>query len=394
VETRYVPDAPATWLVYDFGTLVLALPSEFRAAADAIAAQHSEGTPSAGITTVLAALDASGIAEGAPFAVLESTAAGLAVALRGPATIAAGAQTLTGLGAEPRLERLVAGVAVARLTVPGGEWTFTLTPAPQPVPQPVPAAMVTSAQASVPATESPFIAPPFESSEITAFPDIELSLPPLPAPPSLGLSEDDDRTVLASDLAGAKADADASAARDKAGQSPATQSPATHSKAPDGTPADDKTVVVDEIAKLRAKRSAGLAPPTTPTGAPASSPAAAAVVAAAPAAARPLSLELPDGSRQPLDAVVLMGRAPSAPAAGPASRLVRLTGDGDISRNHARVAVEGGTVVVTDLGSRNGTIVRIPGRPAQKLREGEPTPVLVDTVIDFGGGIEVSVREG
>ncbi len=91
---------------------------------------------------------------------------------------------------------------------------------------------------------------------------------------------------------------------------------------------------------------------------------------------------------------MLVGRAPSAPAGGPASRLVRLEGDGDISRNHARVAVEGGTVVVTDLGSRNGTIVRIPGRPAQKLREGEPTPVLVDTVIDFGGGIEVSVREG
>jgi hypothetical protein len=107
-----------------------------------------------------------------------------------------------------------------------------------------------------------------------------------------------------------------------------------------------------------------------------------------------LSLELPDGSRQALDAVVVVGRAPSAPAGGPASRLVRLEGDGDVSRNHARLAVEGGTVVVTDLGSRNGTIVRIPGRPALKLRAGEPTPILVDTVIDFGGGIEVSVREG
>jgi pSer/pThr/pTyr-binding forkhead associated (FHA) protein len=114
----------------------------------------------------------------------------------------------------------------------------------------------------------------------------------------------------------------------------------------------------------------------------------------APVARQSLSLELPDGSRQPLDAVVLVGRAPSAPVGGPASRLVRLEGDGDISRNHARVAVEGGTVVVTDLGSRNGTVVRIPGRPSQRLREGEPTPVLIDTVIDFGGGIEVSVREG
>jgi pSer/pThr/pTyr-binding forkhead associated (FHA) protein len=90
---------------------------------------------------------------------------------------------------------------------------------------------------------------------------------------------------------------------------------------------------------------------------------------------------------------VLVGRAPSAPAGVPKSRLVRLEGDGDISRNHARVSLEGDTVVVTDLGSRNGTIVRIPGRPAQKLREGEPTPVLVGTVIDFGGGVELSIRE-
>jgi hypothetical protein len=381
VETRYVPDAPATWLVYDLGTLVLALPSEFRAAADAIAA-----TPHAGVAAVLAALDSSGIAKGAPFAVLESATDGLHLALRGPATVAAGEQTLTGLGAEPWLERIVADVAVARLTVPGGEWTFALSPAAAPVPATAPAPVAASAPAPPPppaptpppATALP--APPiFETSEITAFPDLEISLPPIPAPPSLGLADEDDHTVLSSDLPGAQAKADARAGADVKADADVK---------PD---ADDKTVVVDEIVKLRAKRSAGLAPPTTP-------PTVVAPVATAPVTASPnrqnLSLELPDGSRQPLDAVVLVGRAPSAPADGPPSRLVRLEGDGDISRNHARVAVEGGTVVVTDLGSRNGTIVRIPGRAAQKLREGEPTPVLVDTVIDFGGGIEVSVREG
>lgn len=369
METRFVPDAPATWLVYDLGTLVLALPSEFRAAADAIAARHSSGVPDipgTGVDGVLAALKASGIATGAPFAVLESAADGLHVALRGPATLAAADQTLTGLGADPWVHRVVAGVTVARLTVPGGEWMFTLAAAAAPGVAP------TATAASDPAP------PPFETSEITAFPDVELSLPPIPAPPSLGLIDDEDHTVLSSDLAGMSA----------ATPTPRTPVPGTR---PSGTQADadDKTVVVDEIVKLRAKRSAGLAPPTTPSGGP-KSPQAAAPQVAAPM----LSLELPDGSRQPLDAVVLVGRAPSAPVGGPASRLVRLEGDGDISRNHARVAVEGGTVVVTDLGSRNGTVVRIPGRPSQKLREGEPTPVLVDTVIDFGGGIEVSVREG
>jgi hypothetical protein len=56
-----------------------------------------------------------------------------------------------------------------------------------------------------------------------------------------------------------------------------------------------------------------------------------------------------------------------------------------------RIAVEGGTIVVTDLHSRNGTTVVQPGRPPVKLRGGEPTPVLVGTVVDLGGGFEITV---
>ena len=69
-------------------------------------------------------------------------------------------------------------------------------------------------------------------------------------------------------------------------------------------------------------------------------------------------------------------------------------GDPDISRTHLRVAVEGGTAVVTDLESRNGTQVVAPGQPPVRLRPSEPTPVLPDTVIDLGGGwtIQVVVR--
>jgi hypothetical protein len=104
-------------------------------------------------------------------------------------------------------------------------------------------------------------------------------------------------------------------------------------------------------------------------------------------------LELPSGSRQPLDVPVVLGRAPSV-AGVPASalpHLVTLVGD-DISRNHVRVAVEGGTVVVTDLHSSNGTIVVVPGRPPEKLRGGEPTPVTADTLVDLGGGVTMRVR--
>lgn len=331
METRLVPDAPGAWLVYDLGALVLAVPQAFRAVADAVAALPS--TARTGVPDVLALLRDAGGAEGAPFAVLDATGAGLHLALRGPATVAAGDQTLTGLGAEPWLERVIPGVAIVRLTVPGGEWTLTLAPATARERDEPPAAPAVSEAPRAP--EQP---EPAEAAEVAPPPE-----PPL-APPPLELGEHDGFTVLAGAVA---------------------------------TPDDDRTVVVDEIARLRAKRSAGVGSP--------------APVAPPPGPA--LSLELPDGSREPIDGVVLVGRAPSAPVDAPASRLLRLEGDGDISRNHARVAVEGGTVVVTDLGSRNGTIVRIPGRPAQKLREGDPTPVLVGTVIDFGGGLELNVRE-
>ena len=132
METRFVPDAPGAWLVYDLGTLVLALPPEFRAAADAVAA-----SPRSGVADVIGALRLSGVADGASFALLDATVEGVHVALRGPATVAIGTDTLTGLGAEPWLERRLTDVTVVRLTVPGGEWTFARNGVPARRPHPV-----------------------------------------------------------------------------------------------------------------------------------------------------------------------------------------------------------------------------------------------------------------
>jgi pSer/pThr/pTyr-binding forkhead associated (FHA) protein len=70
------------------------------------------------------------------------------------------------------------------------------------------------------------------------------------------------------------------------------------------------------------------------------------------------------------------------------------TPEQDISRSHVRVSVEGGTVVVTDLHSRNGTHIVLPGKPPQKLRAGDPTAVIVGTLIDLGDGAVLTVREG
>jgi pSer/pThr/pTyr-binding forkhead associated (FHA) protein len=66
-----------------------------------------------------------------------------------------------------------------------------------------------------------------------------------------------------------------------------------------------------------------------------------------------LILEIVEGSeagRQiPLDSVVDVGREPSLP--------LHLDDDTQVSRRHARISVQGGQVVVEDLGSTNGTYV-------------------------------------
>ena len=103
---------------------------------------------------------------------------------------------------------------------------------------------------------------------------------------------------------------------------------------------------------------------------------------------------MPDGSFEPIAGELLLGRATAiGRVAGPRvpRPVVIGAGDPDISRTHLRVAVEGGTAVVTDLDSRNGTHVVAPGQAPLRLRPSDPTPVLPETVIDLGGGWTVQV---
>lgn len=120
--------------------------------------------------------------------------------------------------------------------------------------------------------------------------------------------------------------------------------------------------------------------------------------ASVPAVARAprFYLELADGSQELLNQTVIMGRAPSVSKVpgGDVPRLVTVAGpDQDISRSHVQFSVEGETVVVTDLHSRNGTMVNLPGRAPQQLRAGETTAIILGTVIDLGAGVTVTVRE-
>ncbi|MEN0084321.1 MAG: FHA domain-containing protein [Leifsonia sp.] len=104
---------------------------------------------------------------------------------------------------------------------------------------------------------------------------------------------------------------------------------------------------------------------------------------------------LSDGRREALSAPVVVGRAPSVTAVPSlrGARPVTLTSaEDDISRSHVAVAVEGDSVVVTDLHSRNGTMIVLPGKSPQKLRSGEPTTVVLGTVIDLGSGATLTVE--
>jgi hypothetical protein len=141
---------------------------------------------------------------------------------------------------------------------------------------------------------------------------------------------------------------------------------------------DDRTIVAADLAAARARRRTARR-----TRQP------------EPAAPR-LHLDLSTGGREVLDRPLIIGRAPQSERVsdGNVPRLVSMTTPNqDISRTHVRVAVEGGTVVVTDLHSRNGTMVQLPGKAPQQLRAGEPTPVTIGTVIDLGDGATLTVGE-
>jgi FHA domain len=91
----------------------------------------------------------------------------------------------------------------------------------------------------------------------------------------------------------------------------------------------------------------------------------------------------------PLDVPAFVGRRPILPRVPGvvAPRLVRVPSPlQEVSGTHLEVSQQGSSVVVTDLKSTNGTIVRMPGVPPLKLRQGESVVVLPGTLVDIGDG--------
>jgi len=105
------------------------------------------------------------------------------------------------------------------------------------------------------------------------------------------------------------------------------------------------------------------------------------------------ALRLSLGDVIALDRDVVMGRNPGTDFTGhdgeERPHVVKLpSADGDISRTHLRVTLDGWHVMVTDLNSTNGTLITLPGRDAEQLRPGEPVPIRPGTVVTLAEGID------
>jgi len=95
-----------------------------------------------------------------------------------------------------------------------------------------------------------------------------------------------------------------------------------------------------------------------------------------------------------LDRPVVVGRRPASPRIqrGPAPELVTVpSATGQVSSSHVLVHAEGEAVVVHDLQSTNGTVVRPAGAAPFRMPSGASNVVLTGTVVEIGDGNVIEV---
>jgi len=376
-----------------------------------------------GLQRILDLITSKGLSATPPFALLDFTG-GLRVIVRGDVTVgvtgAGGEESLAGSGVSTWVERsfdAATGVSVVVVDaepadVPalplasGAAWIASLTvgevttaPARStPVPEPVEGS--TAVAAAAPTIASPastaLAASATEATEATpAGVDIEATVSeatvseaptanpaetPTVAIDNLETSPEGYDYLFGDTMYRSVADAAVRDDEEAPDAAPADSDSDSDSGSDSGGDHDGQTVLTSDIAKLRGRRK----------------PKAAAEIPPPAPAAPVVSLVLADGSREPLSQPILVGRSPSVSqvSGGKMPKLITVGGaDQDISRTHVRFALEGGTVVVTDLHSRNGTTIAMPGKDPQKLRAGEPTSVIVGTMVDLGGGVTFTVDE-
>lgn len=382
------PAASGGWLAFASGPLLLAVPD---GALD-VAAAWGAVAGASGFQSALDLLTGKGLAATPSFVLVDWVAGGgdARVLVRGDLeltiTDASGEQRLSGAGVSTWVERSLPGVSALSLSVPGATAASTselplasgVALVASIATEGAPAAVV--AAPSLPAAPSAAPEPVIEvdiGETVREAPDAPAAVVPVAVVPVAVVPAPEAPQTEGYDyLFG---DTMYRGVLDAAVHEPDAESEPAVAVDVDDTLHDGETVMADSVKKLRGKR-------TPPTDAP--------VAPALPKAAQ-LVLIMPNGTREPLTQPILIGRSPTVgKVSGAIPRPLTLgTGDQDISRNHAQFALEGGTVVVTDLHSRNGTSVVLPGKKAQKLRAGEPTSIIVGTIVDFGGGLTISVEE-
>lgn len=105
-------------------------------------------------------------------------------------------------------------------------------------------------------------------------------------------------------------------------------------------------------------------------------------------------IRLPDGDTVPLDRGVVLGRQPSAPPESTSwPHLVRVPQElSYVSRIHLRIELDGWLVLATDLGSRSGTTLRVPGRAPERIRAHEQYVWEPGQVLDLADCFEIEYR--
>ena len=101
------------------------------------------------------------------------------------------------------------------------------------------------------------------------------------------------------------------------------------------------------------------------------------------------AFRLPSGEEIPLDHPCRLGRRPRLPRIANVAemRLIEVASPTSaVSGTHLEIRQEGGSVVVTDLGSTNGTVVSPPRGRRQRLRSGQSLTVLPGTTVHIGDG--------
>jgi len=388
MTTSYTPAQPGTWLLLATENSVLFTESPAATAVDELWQALGSAAP---VQSILDILSRGGLSTTPSFALGHLEGGSLHALVRGPLVLQAGAESVDGTGVSTWRETTMAGATAlsagdhtGHLPLGSGAvWAsgFAFQPAgavqaaaaaittPAPVAVPVPSeSPAAAAGADVPAERTIVEHTMVEHTAVERDEDPVVPLPPIvEAPVAAGpaYSHLFEETVHRS--------IEEAAIREPEEVDEEAPRPAPAEVLGDH---DGETVMSADIAALRARKRA-VAP----------------VVAAPPA--RSVYLELPNAQHEPLTQPVIIGRNPSVSQVSGTElpRLVSIPGSQDISRSHARFALEGDTVVVTDLHSRNGTTIALPGKPPQLLRKGEPTAVLPGTVVDLGGVISLTVRE-